>query len=187
MNHQFYGRYKDIELRPLNKGDIEKLRQWRNDSVSTRFLRQVGHITQEMQEKWYKGYLEDNDIFAFAIVEKTKLKRMIGSVAIYNFRGNRAEIGKIQIGDSAAHGMGYGKIALVIVMKIGFELMSLDTIDGAVHQENIPAHKNDIVVGFQIVGSKPSEVGGLEDIIEINYESLKMANKYIDEIEVFKA
>ena len=186
MKHQLNAKYESIELRPLVFDDIEKLRIWRNDAIATRFLRPIGHVTKEMQEEWFEKYLVDDDIITFSIVETDALNRMIGSVSIYNFRGKRAEIGKIQIGDPEAHGRGIGKKALVMAIKIGFNLLDLEIIDGAVHQENVSAHKNDMSVGFKIVGTKESVVGGKEDIIEIDIEQAKKANLYFDRIVVFK-
>ena len=186
MKHSYYGRYNNIELRPLEKGDIENLRKWRNDAESTKFLRKVGYITPEMQEKWFVNYLKDPDIFTFTIIENEKLKRMVGSVSIYNFRGNKAEIGKIQVGDHEAHGLGIGRKAMVIAMKIGFELISISAFDAHVHKDNVPAYKSYLDIGFKVVGSKPSEIGGYEDVIEMECETLKKANQYVKDIEIKK-
>ena len=186
MKHSYYGRYNNIELRPLEKGDIENLRKWRNDAESTKFLRKVGYITPEMQEKWFEDYLKNPDIFTFAIVENKRLKRMVGSVSIYNFRGNKAEIGKIQVGDSEAHGLGIGRKAMVIAMKIGFELMGISVFDAHVHKDNIPAYKSYLDIGFKVVGSEPSEIGGYEDVIEMDYETLNKVNQYVKDIEIRK-
>ena len=186
MKHSYCGRYKNIELRPLEKDDIESLRAWRNDKESTKFLRKVGYITPEMQEKWFIDYLKDSSIYTFAIVEKEKLNRIVGSVSIYNFRNNKAEIGKIQVGDPEAHGLGIGRKAMVIAMKIGFELMGFSVFDAHVHKDNIPAYKSYLDIGFKVVGSEPSEIGGYEDVIEMDYETLDKVNQYVIDIEIKK-
>ena len=184
MNHNYGALYGNVRLRPLEKNDIEKLRMWRNDTVKTRFLRQIGEITPEMQEKWYMAYLSNpNEVF-FAIDEVKELHRMVGSLALYDFNEHVAEIGKIQIGDPEANGRGIGKISLVMAMKIGFEQMGLKKIIASVHQENIAAHKNDISIGFRIVGQHVSVVGGYEDEIEIDAVRLKEINSYVSEIEL---
>ena len=186
MKHSYSARYQNIELRPLEKGDIENLRKWRNDTASTKFLRRIGYITSEMQEKWFENYLKDPDIFTFAIVENEKLKRMVGSVSIYNFRGNKAEIGKIQVGDHEAHGLGIGRKAMVMAMKIGFELTSISAFDAHVHKDNIPAYKSYMDIGFKVVGLEPSEIGGFEDVIEMDYQTLNKVNQYVKDIEIRK-
>ena len=56
MKHHYSAVYGEVTIRPLERKDIENLRIWRNDASQTRFLRNIGHITREMQEKWYEGY-----------------------------------------------------------------------------------------------------------------------------------
>lgn len=182
MRHNYYAKYKNVELRPLSKQDIEFLRVWRNNSFQTQYLRKLKPITPEMQIKWFEEYLHNQDELIFAIVETEQLNRIVGSVALYDFQENTAEIGKIQIGDEMVHGKGLGKISLVMCMLIGFSKLRLSKIVGSVHQDNIPAHRNDMQVGFQIVGSHPAPMGGIEDEIEIDEARLLDVNCYASEI-----
>lgn len=184
MKHNYTARYGNVLLRPLAEGDIENLRMWRNNTHQTRFLRPVGHITPEMQKQWFEKYLTNENELTFAIVETKDLKRMVGSVALYDFNGDVAEIGKIQIGDPEAGGRGLGRISLVMAMWIGFKRLGLKKIVASVHQENISAHKNDMQVGFKIVGTHPSIVGGIEDEIEIDEARLIEVNSYAAEIDL---
>ena len=184
MRHNYMAYYDNVQLRPLEKADIENLRIWRNDASKTKYLRKIAEITPEMQEKWFEKYLENADEIIFAIVETKQLKRMVGSVALYNFNDDTAEVGKIQIGDEAAHGMGIGRKSLVMAMYIGFEKLSLKKIVGSVHPDNIAAYRNDMKIGFQVVGSHESLVEGYEDIIEINEARLREYNSYISEIVI---
>lgn len=184
MKHNYSAAYANVLLRPLCSEDIENLRIWRNNAQQTKFLRPIGHITPQMQQAWFDSYLEDPDMLVFAIVENRDLNRMVGSVALYNFKGNEAEVGKIQIGDPEASGRGLGKTSLVLAMWIGFKKMGLKKIVGAVHQENIAAHKTDMKIGFRIVGNHLAEVGGLEDDIEIDEARLCEINPYTAEIKL---
>ena len=184
MNHNYYAKYKNIILRPLMHDDIEQLRVWRNDRYATRFLRQIGYITPEQQEKWFQSYLRRIDELTFAIVETEELNCIVGSVSIYDINGNQAEFGKIQIGASNAHGKGIGRISSVMVLALGFEKLGLKKITACVHQENFPAHSNYLRIGFEITGRQESAVGGFEDIIEIDKERLFSTNKYAREIEL---
>lgn len=184
MNHNLYARYGNLLLRPLMYEDIEKLRVWRNDMQATRFLRQIGHITPEMQGKWFQNYLNNPNELTFAIVETSELKRIIGSVSIYDISGSQAEFGKIQIGDKEAHGKGYGRVSMVMALAIGFDILGLTKITGCVHQQNIAAHSNDVKIGFKITGKQDSVVGGFEDIIEIDRKTLFDVNSYAKDIEL---
>ena len=118
MEHHYCAEYQNIKIRPLKKDDIEMLRVWRNDTDQTRFLRNIGHITKEMQENWYESYLKDPDVLTFAVEETEKVNHMVGSLALYNFHGEEAEIGRLQIGDLNARGMGIGGKSFVLAMKI---------------------------------------------------------------------
>lgn len=184
MKHNYYANYKNVRLRPLAWDDIEQLRIWRNDSSKTQYLRKLKMITPEMQAKWYENYLDNQDEVIFAIVETEELNRIVGSVALYNFNGSEAEVGKIQIGDEEAHGKGFGKVSLVMAMLIGFRKLGLSKIVGAVHRDNIAAHKNDMQIGFQIVGNHPASMGGIEDEIEMSEARLLEINNYAYEIKI---
>lgn len=186
MNHNYSAKYKNVVIRPLNAMDIENLRNWRNDSSQTKFLRQVDYITPEMQLEWYNKYLQDPLEIKFAIDEISELNRMIGSIAIYDIdNDNRiAEIGKIQIGDTAAHGKGIGKYILVMAMKIAFNELNMCKIISKVSPYNIPAYTNDMKVGFRVVGSHTTDTGIVEDDIELTENELKKANVYYNQIEL---
>lgn len=182
MNHNFSAVFDNIRIRPLCSGDIENLRQWRNNVEQSKFLRPIGYITPEIQKQWFENYLNKTTELCFAIEETCALKRMVGSVSLYDIENGVAEVGKIQIGDADAHGRGIGKKCLVMAMLIGFDKLGLKKIVGSVHQNNIAAHKIDMDIGFKIVGSHPSVVGGFEDNIEIDRETLVSVNSYAKDI-----
>ena len=184
MRHEYGATYRHVELRPLREEDIECLRIWRNDVEATKFLRPIGHITPEKQAQWFRNYLENEQEIAFAIVETDELNRLVGSVSLYDFYDGVAEIGKIRIGDSEAHGKGIGRLSLVMAMKIGFELLGLKKIIASVHVDNIPSYTNFKKIGCITIGNHPSVVGGVEDVVEMDETRLRMANEYVSEISV---
>jgi len=184
MKHNYSARFGNVLLRPLAEQDIENLRIWRNNFEQTRFLRPIGYISPEMQQQWFEKYLGNENEIAFAIVETKNLNRMVGSVALYDFNGATAEIGKIQIGDPEAHGCGIGRLSLVLAMWIGFKKLGLKKIIGSVHQQNISSHTNFTRIGFNIAGTHPSVVGGIEDEFEIDEARLAETNAYTPEIEL---
>ena len=186
MKHNYCASYDNVRLRPLEKRDIESLRIWRNDKSKTQFLKPIIEITPEMQLEWFEKYLDNPDEIIFAIEETKDLNRMVGSVALYNFHGNVAEVGKIQIGDSEANGRGIGRKSLVMAMWIAFRRLGLEKIVGAVHRENIAAHRNDIKIGFFIVGEHEACMGGIEDEIEIDETRLSDVNSYVSDIIVYE-
>ncbi|MBQ9347804.1 MAG: GNAT family N-acetyltransferase [Oscillibacter sp.] len=179
MNHSYHAETENLRIRPLSRGDIEQLRVWRNNREETRFLRNIGYITEEAQARWFEAYLSRRDEVTFAIetYASHKTPHLIGSLALYGIDGERSvcEIGKIQIGDSNAHGKGYGRKALVMAAKIAFWELGMKKITACVHQENFPSHTNFTRIGFQIVGQQDSAAGGTEDLMEIT-ESAARSN-----------
>ncbi len=182
MKHNYGAFYQNVKLRPLERKDIECLRIWRNDSTKTQFLRRIEKITPNMQEIWYNNYLLNSDEFIFAIEETEKLCRVVGSVALYNFKNEMAELGRIQIGDDEAHGLGIGKKSLVLTSAIGIYQMKLKKIVSSVHQENMPAYKNNMKVGFIVAGSHAASMGGIEDEIVICEKRLREVNEWVSQI-----
>lgn len=185
MRHNYYGEHLNVALKPLNEDNLESLRVWRNNTEQTKFLRPIGEITPEMQQNWFRSYLDNPQDIVFGIYETEKLNRLVGSLSLYDIKDGRAEIGKIQVGDSEAHGMGIGRTSLIIAMKIGFEILGLREIYASVHQDNVTARTNDLRIGFRIVGSHPSCVGGMEDEIVIHSDELYAANLNVDKIKIY--
>ena len=153
MNHNYTVERGNLLLRPLQEEDIEYLRCWRNDSKQTKFLRPIGHITADMQKKWFEKYLENLDEVTFAIVETQKLNRIIGSIALYDFTEDSAEIGKIQIGDPEAHGCGYGSLSIAMALQIAFTELGRKRVTASVNRNNIPSYRSFQKVGFTVVGN----------------------------------
>ncbi len=186
MKHDYSAQLNDIRIRQLLENDIELLRKWRNNQEDTKFLRNVGYITEEMQRKWYQGYLENDADLTFAIEDTGVLNRVVGSLSLYDWDReiNTCGIGRIQIGDSEAHGKGMGRKALVMAMKIAFKKLCIKKIVASVHPDNVQAYHNDMKVGFIIIGEKPSVVGGNELLLEIFENVVQSKNPYYDNIVV---
>lgn len=139
MNHSYSIRNKNVFLRPLEKNDIEKLREWRNDKKNSKFLRQIPYITEDAQKRWFENYLNNEDEICFAIEECEQLNRIVGSLSLYNFCGDTAEFGKILIGDEEAHGKKVGYNATVAALKIAFEVIKLKRVVLEVYEDNVAA------------------------------------------------
>ena len=71
-----------------------------------------------------------------------------------------------------------------MAMVIGFKKLSLKKIVGSVHPENIAAYKNDMKIGFKVVGRHESSVDGYEDEIEIDEMRLNEFNEYVPDIRI---
>lgn len=152
MIHDYSVRYKNVILKPLEKKDIYILREWRNNPENCKYLSKLPYITVEMQEKWYEKYLNDENEIIFSINEILELKRIVGSVSIYNFKDNSCEVGKIMVGDKEAHNKKIGYNSMVALINLIFKKMSYIKIYLHVYEENIPALKIYKKLGFNIIG-----------------------------------
>lgn len=184
MKHNIEIRYKNLKLRQIENQDIEKLRNWRNDSEKSRFLRKIGYITPEMQQNWFNKYLDNENELSFVVEEMNDLNCVIGSLSLYDFKENQVEIGKILIGDERVKGFGYGRISFVMLMKYAFEILKVQKVIATVNINNIPARKSYFRIGFEITGQKYIENAGTEDVIEIDKETLIKNNDIYNDIEI---
>ena len=157
MKHQYHYEYKNVALKPLSEEDIENLRIWRNDESNCEFLRKLPFITEEMQLGWFRKYENDPDEMCFSIYETVRLRRMVGSLSLYDVHETRAEFGKILIGDREAHGKGIGLAALTAVLHIAFFELKLSEVILHVFSANIPALTVYRKAGFTAVDSHPAD------------------------------
>jgi len=175
--------YDNVRIRPLAKQDIELLRLWRNDETKTKYLRQIGYITKEMQEKWYEEYIGREDDVIYAIEEIEELQTVVGSLSMYECNGTGAEIGKIQIGDERAHGKGIGRKSFLMAMLIGFQKKGLEELHLFVNAKNVAACKIYDKLGF-VTGRNHPSLNGTEQYMEIDYEEFRKKNEDIPCVKI---
>lgn len=128
MNHCFTLNYKNVNIRPLEKKDLEALRIWRNDTENSRYLSKIHKISVKQQAEWFERYLDNSREIIFAIEETKELKRLVGSVSLYNIDEKRAEFGRFLVGDKEAHGKKVGFNTTKAVLEIGFLNLGLQEI-----------------------------------------------------------
>lgn len=153
MNHNYSIEQNNVILKPLSINDIQKLRIWRNNPENTKYLRQIPYITEEMQITWFKKYLENNDEYCFAIFSK-ELNKVVGSVSLYNFTNNQAELGKLLIGDHEAHGKKIGYNAVVAARNLAINKLHLKKVILHVYKDNKGAFKIYKSAGFKVIQEK---------------------------------
>ena len=159
LKHNFEYQVENVKICQLQDFEIEKLRDWRNNQDNCKYLKKIPYITKEQQKQWYQNYLEDKNVMTFAIHETRDLIRMVGSLSLFNFCGDRAEIGRIMIGDKFAHGQGIGLKAMIATLLLCFKKFSLKLVYLHVYEENISALKTYKNVGFSIKASSHTKNG----------------------------
>ena len=167
MDHEYQIEYKNVQLRPLSKSDIDDLRQWRNNSKNSLYLKKIPYITTEKQNEWFKQYLENKDEICFAIIDIQSQHRLVGSLSLYNFTKETCEFGKILIGDSEAHGKKIGANATIAAIKIAFEMLGLNKVELHVYSNNSKAINVYHRAGFRIVSECRNNEGGSEYTMSI--------------------
>lgn len=182
MEHFISARLDNVTIQPLDKKDIELLRQWRNDQEISRYLAPIPYISKEMQRRWFDRYLLDKNNVTFAIEENIFLKRVVGSISIYGFQEDKAEIGKIVIGDAEAHGKRLGYRALLLALSYGYKYLRLNKFLLNVHEDNVAARNIYQEVGFEIVGQHPFIKGGVELEMELSKDMFEHRNSRIMDI-----
>lgn len=183
MTHSYKAENGKCIIRPLKEEDIELLRNWRNNKELSKFLRPIQYITTEAEEKWFQNYLQEDNTYFYTVIDKSTGKR-IGSLAIYNVDGTRAEVGKIVIGDDSAHGKGLGYSSLLLAMSIGFQKLHITDFRLDVHIENIAALSIYIKAGFEICGSHSFVKGGKELEMHVDKNRFEACNPHTGGIQI---
>ncbi len=173
MNHQYAIKYLNIELKPLEHGDISALRIWRNEPHNSVYLRKLSYITELQQECWFQNYLSNQDELIFGIHETEHLHRLVGSMSLFHFDGKQCELGRIMIGDEAAHGQHIGSNAIRAILMVAFQKLLISKVHLHVYQSNVPAVTVYRNVGFDIESiSKNNEQN--EYIMTIEKEAFEL-------------
>lgn len=162
MRHNYRNEYANVAIRQVVEGDLECLRQWRNNPSNTKYLKKIPYITSEMQENWFREYLQDETEMIFAIEERENICSLTGSMALYNFDLEKAEFGRMLIGNSNAHGLNVALNAIKALKEIAQNELNLRVLYLHVYKDNIPALKIYKEIGFIIDSEYVSENGLVE-------------------------
>lgn len=188
MKHSFFAEYGTLKLMPIIREDIDSLRKWRNDKSINSFLRDIGYITVERQEKWFQEYLINDEEIAFGIHDsQIDNNNIIGSISLYNIDMNahKAMVGHFLIGSELAHSRSIGKNSIVMVVKAGHDLLGLNTFDATVHPDNLPSQKCFRKTGFRRIDVIESTIGK-EDLLETNDSIVRERIVFFESILTYK-
>ena len=162
MKHSYEIDYENVHLRPLTEDDIESLRRWRNDPSNTLYLNKIPYITPEMQKKWFKKYIDNDDEMCFAIIENKELNRLVGSLSLYQFKSDECFFGKILVGDKDAHGRKIGLNATMAATKLAFEKLQKNCVKLFVFSDHQQAYNVYTKAGFHVTDEHETESGRKE-------------------------
>lgn len=163
MNSNCQIQYKNVLLKGLEKKDIEKLRNWRNDQELSKYLRKIPYITKEEQEEWFNYYCIDKSIITFAIFQKDNKNDIVGSVSIYACKNDECEMGKFLIGDINVRNKEVGFNSWKSVCYFAFVELQIHNIICKVNRDNKPAINIYKKTGFKIQSLNNNEYTMLLD------------------------
>ncbi|SCW77255.1 Protein N-acetyltransferase, RimJ/RimL family [Lachnospiraceae bacterium C10] len=173
MNHDYECSFKNVHLRPLNKIDIERLREWRNNPENNAYLSKRPKISMEMQLKWFESYLENQDEMLFAIEEERDLNRFVGCLGLYHFEGDKCLFGKLLLGDKEAHGRRVGLNATIAAVRVAFEILNMKQVDLFVYPDNRAARAIYQQAGFCVQNIHLDANGKEELTMTLTQEGVK--------------
>jgi RimJ/RimL family protein N-acetyltransferase len=136
--------FSKIRLRQIDQGDIEMLRQWRNDQKIVQFMFFNQYITESMQQKWFSSLGESD--FYFIIEYRTKALGLI-NLSDLQEKDNAAFAG-LFIYEEAYWGTQIPVLASMRLLKFAFEERKLATVYAKVQKANIAAKKYNNNLGF---------------------------------------
>lgn len=124
-----------IRLRAVEKKDLKKLRNWRNDPDVKKFTREYRELSIQNQLQWLESLAKDKNTIMFVV--ETKKGKLIGCTGLtyIDWKNRGAEV-SIYIGDKKHKGKGYGTDTLKTLMKYGFEELNLHMLFGEIFEYN---------------------------------------------------
>lgn len=121
-------------LDSIKESDVELLRSYRNDRRINEWCRQTGLISEENQKKWFSK-LDDSNHRMFTV--KGMLEDTVVGVCGLTSLDWQASRAEFSLYIAANHqGRGYGKKALMTLLKHGFWDLGLNLIYGETFEGN---------------------------------------------------
>ncbi len=136
-----------IILREISEEDSPLVVKWRNAELPRKTFFSDELLTEEKQLKWVQRYKENTSDITL-IIEKGN--NPIGMVALYNICDEKAEFGRLLIGEKEYRGYGYAKEASKLILEYGLKNLGLRFIYAKVFEDNKPALSLYIALGFEV-------------------------------------
>ena len=132
-----------LSLRKLSNDDVNEIFYLRSDEHINKYLDRPRATSIEDAINFINKTnhaIENNECVDWAITFKDD-SRLIGSICLWNIskNENNAEVGYELLSDF--QGKGVAQEALSAVIKFGFEVMELETIEAYTHKENLASIK----------------------------------------------
>ena len=157
--------FSSIRLRRIDYGDIEMLRQWRNDQKIVQFMFFNEHISKEMQAQWYSSLKEID--FYFIIEYQNKPVGLI-NLSEEEEGDSKFAFAGLFIYDDGYWGTQIPVLASMCLLQFAFVERKLDIVYAKVQKANKAAKKYNNNLGFKDCN---------EELQSINLENYKKVLK----------
>jgi len=156
-----------VNLRPVERTDLEKLVVWRNEPTISKCFFNVFPLSVSGQARWFESLLQRDDKKLFIIETKESLP--VGTIGLDNidWKNQSAEFGNILI-EPAHQGRGFASDATLVLLKFAFEDMNMNRIYLKVFNWNEAAIQLYVRCGFQKEGVLRQALykgGGFQDLV----------------------
>lgn len=138
-----------VTLRKLTHDKIQLVRRWRNDPKISQYMEYRGHITSEMQEKWFEKINKDDTNFFFLIVVGDK---EIGLINIKDVEwGKKTGETGIFIWDDDFLNSDYGLRSTLCIHDFAFNELGMETLHGHTLISNKRANRLNKALGYNVL------------------------------------
>lgn len=143
-------------LREIERKDIPKINEWRNNEDLIAFLgAPYRFINSEVDYKWYDSYMLSRHNTVRCVIVDKENDAVIGLISLINIDNiNRSCTIGIMIGETKARGKGAGTFAMKKMIEHAFYNLNMERVELTVLTDNKNALKLYEKVGFTCEGTK---------------------------------
>lgn len=138
-----------LVLRPPTIDDCESIVRWRNSPRVRAFWPQAEQLSVGEQCQYLEAYYRKDDDLYLMLVTKAS-GRTIGTIALFDVRPRRAQLGRLLIGEDEFLGQGLMKEAIERVLGHAFEHLLVEEVYLATFKENRAAFRLYLAAGFSV-------------------------------------
>ncbi len=143
---------KRLYLRCLDKQDIYKVMNWRNQPHVHENIFSFTFINSYQQEQWFEKYAQDSRQESFMIVLK-ETEEEIGVIGLsYIDYKNGTAVLNTMIGEKRYWGKGYATEASIYIINYAFNELNLNRITSFFYESNKAIINKNLKLGFKMEG-----------------------------------
>lgn len=170
-----------IILEPITEADLETVRRWRNAEHVKMHMQYRGHITEAMQQSWFRSL--DKSCNFYFIIQKESEKVGVVNLKDIDWPHKTAEAG-IFIGDENYLNTLVPVLATVSIMEYAFESLQLKSLKAKIASGNLKAVLFNESIGYQKCEEEAGEGFDYYTTNELLFrEATKTIRKILDKLK----